>query len=225
MKRIPEAEMMNDAAQAAAYAGADFVQPNTLFVDTFARCFPDFNGCWMIDLGCGPADIPIRFARAYPGLQLVAVDGADAMIALASEAVQHAGMTARVQPVRWRLGREPAPEVAQRSFDAAISNSLLHHMADPRVLWSTILQCVEPAAPVLVMDLERPRDEARARDMVEEHSGDEPAILKHDFFHSLLASYRVEEVRTQLDTAGLPHFKVERLGDRHLVAYGRTGCA
>ncbi len=212
---------MNGVMQAEAYANADFAQPNILFLDTFARCFPNFHGEWMIDLGCGPADIPIRFAGAYPELQLVAIDGADAMIELASRAVARAGMTSRIRTIRWRLGQEPPPAVSRRSFDAAVSNSLLHHMADPQILWRTIKRCVKPDAPVLVMDLERPKDESRARDVVERHSGNEPAILKCDFFHSLLASYRVEEVRAQLIDAGLGHFEVHRLGDRHLVAYGR----
>ena len=34
-----------------------------------------------MDLGCGAADISIRFAKAFPNYQIDALDGAEAMLA------------------------------------------------------------------------------------------------------------------------------------------------
>ena len=43
MKRILEPEeLMDDAAQAEAYATSDFTEPHNAFVDRFATTFPDF---------------------------------------------------------------------------------------------------------------------------------------------------------------------------------------
>ena len=66
MKRIPEPELMDDPEQARAYALADFSEPHQAFIDHFARCFPRHRPRRVLDLGCGPADVTIRFARAYP---------------------------------------------------------------------------------------------------------------------------------------------------------------
>ncbi|HEX9419829.1 MAG TPA: class I SAM-dependent methyltransferase, partial [Methylomirabilota bacterium] len=90
MDRILEPELMTDAAQALAYAEADFAQVNQGFVDRFRACFPKAAGGSMVDLGCGPGDIPVRFARALPGFSITAVDGSEPMIALAEKAVKAA---------------------------------------------------------------------------------------------------------------------------------------
>lgn len=221
MKRVPEPELMDDPGQARAYAEADFDQPNALFVDMFVRCFPDFNRGCILDFGCGPADIPIRFAGLFPQLELVAVDGAQSMIALADCAIERAGMSTRIRTLRWRIGQKPVPGGLERRFDAVISNSLLHHLDDPGALWRAVSKFARIHAPVLVMDLIRPQSREAANEIVEEYSGSEPEILRRDFYHSLLAAYREDEVREQLVAAGLSHFRVERISDRHLAAYGR----
>jgi hypothetical protein len=71
------------------------------------------------------------------------------------------------------------------------------------------------------MDLFRPASQHEAKRLVEQYAGDEPAILQEDFLHSLCASFRLEEVRGQLERAGLGHLSTETVSDRHLIAYGR----
>jgi hypothetical protein len=106
-------------------------------------------------------------------------------------------------------------------YDAGISNSLLHHLAEPMVLWDTLKTALKPGAPVWVMDLLRPASEARARALVRQYADGEPRILQEDFFHSLCAAYRVEEVQAQLARAGLGQLAVEVIGERHLLVSGR----
>ena len=67
MQRRPEPELMDDTAQAQAYAQADFEQPHSQVIAHFQRCFPraSITGC-VLDLGCGPCDITRRFALTYP---------------------------------------------------------------------------------------------------------------------------------------------------------------
>ena len=80
MDRIPEPELMDDPAQALAYARADFSEPHEAFVGYFQERFPQWRPRRVLDLGCGPADVTIRFARAYPECEIVGVDGAEAML-------------------------------------------------------------------------------------------------------------------------------------------------
>src|SRR3970282_1704719 len=96
MERFPEPELMDDPAQALAYATADFSEPHEAFVRHFQRLFPEFKRGRMLDLGCGAADITIRFARAYPAARLDGVDGARAMLRHAREAVAKAQLEPRV---------------------------------------------------------------------------------------------------------------------------------
>ena len=65
MDRILEPELMDDPEQARVYAQADFEKENQGFVDRFCEYFPDFSEGHVLDLGCGPGDIAIRFALAF----------------------------------------------------------------------------------------------------------------------------------------------------------------
>jgi len=63
MERRPEPELMDDEQQSIAYAQADFSTSNQLYVDSLVRDFPTHLGS-VVDIGCGPADVVIRLAKA-----------------------------------------------------------------------------------------------------------------------------------------------------------------
>lgn len=219
MEREPEPELMDDTEQAAAYAHADFEEPHSRFIQLFRETFPGEElGGTVLDLGCGPADIALRFARAYPGCAVQGVDGAAAMLEHGEARLQQAGLTARVQLIHAYL---PDASLPLAAYDAIISNSLLHHLRDPVVLWRTIRRYAKTGAPIFVMDLLRPASRAAAQALVDNYAADEPPILRHDFFHSLLAAYRLEEVIAQLRGAGLGHLQVGQVSDRHILVHGR----
>ena len=217
MDRIPEPELMTDEAQAEAYARADFAQVNQGFVDRFRACFPEAAGGAMVDLGCGPGDIPVRFARALPGVTITAIDGSQAMIALAQRAVKAAGLEERVHP---RCARLPMLPLPLQGFDAVVSNSLAHHMPDPLLFWNEVARLGRPGAAVLIMDLLRPGTPGRAREIVEQYSGDEAPVLKEDFFNSLCAAFTLDEVRGQIRSRGLAGLDCEPASDRHWIVWG-----
>ncbi len=209
---------MEAADQALAYAGADFSEPHDHFVRLFGDCFPavDLAGR-VLDLGCGPADICCRLARAYPACAIVGVDGAAAMLDQGRALVQRQGLTARI---RLLLRRLPCANLPAGPYAAVISNSLLHHLADPAVLWNTLRQVAGAGTRVFVMDLLRPHDEATARALVARYAADEPEILQRDFYHSLLAAYRPREVAAQLAAAGLDGLTIRVVSDRHFIVCG-----
>lgn len=219
MNRVPEPELMDDEAQARAYAQADFSEPHTLFVDTFRRVFPGASVCGQVlDMGCGPADVTARFARAFPECSIDAVDGAESMLKYARERLAREDLSARVRLIHGRL---PNTQGLQAGYEVLIANSLLHHLSDPATLWETIKRLAKPGTLVFIMDLSRPATEEETRMLVESHAGNEPEILKRDFFNSLRAAYRPEEIVMQLQQQSLAGFKVEMISDRHLIVYGR----
>ena len=219
MQRIPEPELMDDAAQARAYAEADFSEPHEHFVALFRESFPDEElAGTVLDLGCGPADVTLRLARAYPRCQIDGLDGAAAMLDLGKEAVRKAGLEARV---RLAQGYLPDAEPPRAPYDAVVSNSLLHHLAEPGVLWASVKRWAKPGAPVLVMDLLRPDSPAALDALVARYAADAPEVLRRDFANSLRAAYRLDEVRAQLASAGLAELAVRAVSDRHLLVSGK----
>ena len=218
MKRIPEPELMDDAAQARAYADADFSQPHETFVALLTErliALPRVGRA--LDLGCGPADVTLRVARRLEGWQIDGVDGSQEMLELGRRAVDAAQLAARVRLERARLPDEAPPADA---YDLVFSNSLLHHLDDPRVLWSSAGRFAAPGARIFVMDLARPRDSDRVDDLVARYADGEAPILQRDFRNSLYAAYRVGEVEGQLAEAGLAGVRVEQVSDRHWIAWG-----
>ncbi len=219
MERIPELELMNGPEHALVYAQADFAEPHDRFVTLFQEKFrgEKIDG-YVVDLGCGPADVTVRFSRAYPDCIIHGVDGAENMLKHGRQYIADLGFRSRITLY---CGRLPHDNLPRASYEVIISNSLLHHLPDSMVLWDCIRSYGSPGAIVYVMDLFRPASQHEAKRLVEQYAGDEPAILQEDFLHSLCASFRLEEVRGQLERAGLGHLSTETVSDRHLIAYGR----
>ncbi len=219
MKRIPEPDdLMDDAAQARAYADADFSEPRLLFQEQFSAQHPNGFAGRMLDLGCGPADIPIALAQQFPDLLIDAVDGAGSMLAHARSAIaRHPDLPGRIRLICDYL---PSAKIGTGVYDAVVSNSLLHHLKDPAVLWQTAQACGRPGAALCVMDLQRPADEATLEALVDQYAADAPDVLRRDFRNSLFAAYRVDEVRAQLESVGLCGIQVKTISDRHLLATG-----
>lgn len=217
LERIAEPELMDEAAQAQAYAAADFSAPHQRFIELFREHFPGLEPQGsVLDLGCGPGDITRRFARAFPSCCVHGIDGAAAMLRLAAEMQQGSDLDSRI---RYIHGYLPGAALPQQHYAVLISNSLLHHLADPLVLWRSVRAHGAPGAAVFVMDLMRPDSRATAAAMVERYAVGEPEVLRQDFYHSLLAAYTPDEVAAQLAASGL-HLAVTVVSDRHYTVSG-----
>jgi len=220
MKRRPEPELMEEADQALAYKEADFSEPNKLFIKLLDELEPgELKGARALDLGCGPADIVLRFLKAYPQAECDALDGSDAMLEHARLALDKLpGLAGRCRLVQDILPSEKLPKAA---YDLVLSNSLLHHLHDPQVLWRTVRETAKPGAIVLVMDLMRPPSAMWAESLVATYAADAPDVLRNDFRNSLFAAFEPREVVAQLAEAGLAGLEVGVVSDRHLAVRGR----
>ena len=155
--------------------------------------------------------------RAFPAWRVDAVDGSPAMIAAGRAAAVAAGLHDRIE---FREVRLPDGVPPRQSYDLLLSNSLLHHLADPAVLWSSLRRWSGPATRVFIMDLMRPASQLDARALVDRHAAGEPAVLRTDFYNSLLAAYRPGEVEAQLKAASLSDLAIEIISDRHFIVWG-----
>jgi len=218
MERVLEPEVMDDPDQARAYAEADFSEENESFVTAFAEFFPEFVEGHLLDLGCGPGDIPIRLARRFPLCRITGVDASLPMIRLAEEAVKAAGLTDRITLRHERYQTFILPE----RVDAVISNSLLHHIPNPLNFWYAVKRFVKPGGAVLVMDLLRPESPDAARAIVEQYAAGAPSILRRDFYNSLCAAFTEDEIAGQLAQLNLTRLLVDVPDDRHWIAGGHV---
>jgi len=212
MRRIPEPELMLDDEQARAYAATDFESAHSLYPALFDKLFPHRpRQALVLDLGCGPCDVTLRFARANPGYRFHAVDGSPAML-------RHAPRHPRIQLL---CGCLPDLRLPARRYDVILASSLLHHLTDPSGLWQTVARYAGPGAIVFVVDLRRPATRAAAKALVQQYSAGEPAVLRRDFYNSLLAAFTPAEVRRQLRAARLDWLRVHAITNRHLLVAGR----
>jgi trans-aconitate methyltransferase len=208
---------MDSAEQVAAYAGADFTDSNARFCEQLCNALGDRPAGRLIDLGCGPADICIRLARSLGDWRIDAIDAGENMLEAARLRLEQENLGGRVRLMNARL---PDSSLPVHAYQCVVSNSLLHHLPEPRILWQAVADLAAPGAWVQVMDLARPDSAPAADALVENYAGDEPAILKEDFKNSLHAAWRVEEVCEQLRIAGLP-LTCKPVSDRHWLVSGR----
>ena len=223
MERVPEPELMDSRAQAAAYAAADFSVSDQAVIERLAQLFPAGLGGRVVDLGCGPGNISFRLAAAHPTAQVLGIDGAGAMLELAERELARQGqldppLAARL---RFQCCQLPDPQLAG-GFSAVVSNSLLHHLHRPAVLWSTVRHMGGGGAAVYIKDLRRPASLEAAEALRHLHMAGAPAVLQHDYLASLRAAFTPEEVISQLEAAGLQRqLQVAPLDDRYLEVWGR----
>lgn len=215
MQRIPEPELMSDEDQAIAYANADFEEPHNHFISLLKNSVADVipeSGLAM-DLGCGAADISICFANVFADYQVDALDGSAAMLAEGKKALSASNLSRRITLIQDYLQETT---LASKEYDVIFSNSLLHHLHDPMLLWN----CIKNAKgnpKVFIMDLMRPDSKEKVDWMVKEYAAGEPEVLQRDFYNSLKAAFTPDEVKQQLNDAGLDNFKVSVVSDRHLT--------
>lgn len=236
MERIPEPELMDDPLQARAYAEADFARTDQAFTERILALLAGEPSAApgaspasgpILDLGCGPGNITFRLAAALPGASVLGLDGAAAMLDLAERRRQaEPDLGPRLHFARACLplpadGLAGLPAAFAPPFALIVSNSLLHHLHDPSVLWRAVWQWAAPGALVAVRDLRRPAHPEALQALVERHAATAPALLRRDYAASLAAAFRPSEVEAQLVAAGLGCLRVEPRDDRYLEVSGR----
>jgi len=214
MERILEPEIMDNKKQVIAYAKAVFSLSNQMFVD---KLIADYYSRLknVLDIGCGPADVPIRLAKAMPSVYITAIDASDPMIQFARKQVNKAGLEKQIKVIKGHL----PGLVLENKYDAILSKDLLHHLPNPMVFWDEVKHLAKGETVIYVIDLFRPRSKEEARNIVESVSGNETPILKQDFYNSLLAAFTINEIKAQLCEAEL-NLEVEKVSERHFIAKG-----
>ncbi len=223
IERIPEEEIMDIQDEVDAYADADFSEVNASFVERLIGLAGSMERVTALDLGTGPADIPLRVLKERPAWRILAADASFPMLKRAVMAKSNLRKEPDAPPLQiWPLQTEAKSlPVAAKSIDVIFSNSILHHLTDVGLFWAEIKRIAKPQATLLLRDLARPLNERTTAKIVEEYAKTESPLLQQEFYRSLLAAYTPDEVRKQLDEAGLGSLTVAMASDRHLDVFGR----
>ena len=210
LPRVLEPEVMDTPEEARDYDAMDHSAVNRAFVADFLAVW-DGRGP-VLDLGTGTALIPIEFCRQSPRGDVIAVDAAAHMIALSRENVRRAGFESRIELQLVDAKRTPFPD---GSFPAVMSNSIVHHIPDPRAVFAEIARVAAAGATIFVRDLLRPADVATLRHLVDTYAGDANEHQRKMFAESLHAALTVDEVRELVMGVGYDASGVRQTTDRH----------
>ena len=222
LPRTPEPEVMDDDQEVEAYRRADFTDVNRRCARRALRATsrsPGRSSGRAIDLGTGPADIPIAFCRLAPSWRVTAVDLSPGMLRVARVHVRAAGLSARIRLVR---GDAKALGHLRPPFDLVMSNSLLHHLHNPVPFWHEVKRFAGRDGAIMVQDLCRPPSRRETRALVRRHAAEESPLLQQLFYQSLLAAFTPAEIRAQLKTVDLTRVTVRQINDRHLTVLRRA---
>jgi ubiquinone/menaquinone biosynthesis C-methylase UbiE len=216
LPRILEPELMDTVEDAREYDAMDHAAVNAQFVTNLLHALSDWSlqrpVLRVLDLGAGTAQIPIELARRAPEVRITAVDAAESMLALARKNVAAAGVTDRIELVRADAKRLPFDAA---SFPVVISNSIIHHLAEPRAVVAEAIRVTAPGGMLFHRDLARPHDEVQLEATVRTYAGDATQHQQKLFADSLRAALNLEEMRSLIAGFGFPSETVQFTSDRH----------
>ncbi|HOT91736.1 MAG TPA: class I SAM-dependent methyltransferase [Anaerolineae bacterium] len=211
MKRIPESEAISEMADARRFN--EFMGSNRFRRQEYRELalriatlgIPD--GGKVLDVGTGTGFVAIEVARLLSerGVQVVGLDLSPAMLALAAENAQRAGLNGAVT---WREGNAYAMPFADGEFDAVISNDSLHHWEDPVAIFNEIARVVKPEGAYFVHDSRRletwwPRLFAWGIGLTI------PADFRVHYWGSIRSSYTPEELEALVARSRLNGWRIE----------------
>ena len=94
MKRIVEPEVMDTTEAAEAYDAMEHGEVDQAFVDRVITLGADTGN--ILDVGTGPAQIPILLAQRCSHIHITAIDLSQEMLKIAKRHVADAGLTDRI---------------------------------------------------------------------------------------------------------------------------------
>ncbi|WP_435006545.1 class I SAM-dependent methyltransferase [Tundrisphaera lichenicola] len=203
---------MDGPEEARDYDSMDHGATNARFVSEFLDHHGPGRGGEVLDVGTGPARVPIAICRAERKLRILGVDLSGPMLDLARRNVADAELTDRIRFARGDAKNLPFPD---GRFEAVISNTIVHHIPDPCPALFEFVRLVVPGGSLMIRDLLRPNDEAEIEALVDRYASSETHVARTLFRDSLRASLTLDEIRTIVIALGLSGEDVQITSDRH----------
>ncbi|MCM2371223.1 class I SAM-dependent methyltransferase [Aporhodopirellula aestuarii] len=233
LPRVCEPPPLDPKLEADVYREMDHGDVNRGFVRDLFESGP--VGPRVIDLGCGPALIPITLCETaaaivegsrpavshgsdLSSLQVMGVDHCVDMLELARVELEFAGMLGQIQLEQVDLND---PDGLQSELaETVISNTVLHHLESPINALRLGIKALRPGGRLFVRDLYRPETDREVERLVELHGGSAEAATsgidpRQLLRQSLHAALTLEEIREIVATLGIDPGCVNMTSNRH----------
>ena len=227
MDRRPEPELMNTKDQVDSYTEADFSKGEFKFIKMIKNYLKKNNihissNDLIVDLGCGPGNISEKLSKEWPNTSVIGIDGSKEMINMAM--------------IRKNLQEKPLNNLNylcedikniqlvdisdKKQINLLVSNSLIHHITHINQFFECILSLSSENTLNFHKDLIRPINEKYALKLKAECALKYNETLTSDYYASLQASYRVDELRNLISDKNLVHLDVLEEDNKYLILYG-----
>jgi len=210
LSRVLEPEVIDTQEDAFEYDAIDHLEVNQKFVnDLLAR---ERVVGEVLDLGTGPGQIPIEMCERTARVQILAVDLSSHMLDLARGNIEVAEWTDRIM-----LDLIDAKQLPYEDgrFACVMSNSLVHHIAEPSRLLTEAVRVTSPGGFLFFRDLVRPEDDAAIRRLIEKYAIYDTRQQRKLYESSLRAALTVEEMQQAVSALGFDPETVKQTSDRH----------
>jgi len=217
LSRTLEPEVMDDQSEVEAYDEMDHREVNTQFVSDLLDQTALDPGTRVLDIGSGTGLILIELASRVPDILVTGVDLSSGMIDRAREHVAANGFEDRVELRVEDATRLPFEDA---SFSQVISNSILHHLPDPRACLVEAVRVLDVGGLLFFRDLLRPDSADEVERLVQLHAEGANPQQQQLLRQSLHASLTVEELQGMLEGIENLDARVTQTSDRHWTLVG-----
>ena len=231
MERKPEPELMNKKSQVKAYCAADFsLGENNLikFISNYLKInnIKLSKNDLILDLGCGPGNISEKLSERWPDVNILGIDGSQEMIRKAKSRIFKDKIVNKYRNLHYLCSdiREISSHeiLSGKKITLLVSNSLMHHINYLDNFFEFIINLSNKETINFHKDLIRPKDEETALKLKDKCSQKFSSILTDDYYASLKASYRKNEVQEKIYELKMNSMNVIEDTKEYLIVYGKV---
>ena len=231
MDREPEPELMNKKSQVKAYCAADFsLGENNLikFISNYLK-INNINlsrNDLIVDLGCGPGNISEKLSERWPYVNVLGIDGSKEMIREAESRILNNKIMNKYGNLNYLcsdIRKISSHQIfSRKAVTLLVSNSFIHHINEIDNFFEFIINLSNKETINFHKDLIRPKDQETALKLKDKCSQRFSSILTNDYYASLKASYRKNEVQEKILELELNSMNVIEESEEYLIVYGKV---
>jgi len=231
MDREPEPELMNNKSQVKAYCAADFSLGEINLIKFISNYLKVNNinlskNDLIVDLGCGPGNISEKLSERWPEVNVLGIDGSQEMIREAESRIFKSKIINKYKNLNYLcsdIRKIYSDEIfSRKEITLLVSNSFIHHIIDLDNFFKFIINLSSVETINFHKDLIRPKDEETALKLKDKCSQKYSIILTNDYYASLKASYRKNEIREKILELNLNSMNVFEESEEYLIVYGKV---